>query len=146
MRALVLAAVLFLCAVSAGCGGVGHKKPKPPPSTQQSSVPAKTDWRATRAKLPANAAAGEYQNFGDGTNDGTVNEVPLGGGRVRTLATGQTGPTSVAVDSTHAYWVDYGTYPDYSSAMNKVRLGGGRVVSIASGVRSIYPFALAVGP
>src|SRR5258708_2356048 len=50
-----------------------------------------------------------WVNSADSTKaDGTVNEMPLGGGRVTTLARGQFGPASVAVDDTNVYWVNAG--------------------------------------
>ena len=40
---------------------------------------------------------------------GTVFRVPLAGGRVTTLATGQTNPDAIAVDATSVYWIDNGS-------------------------------------
>ena len=39
--------------------------------------------------------------------DGTVNKVPLGGGKVTALATSQNYPESVAVTGTHVCWVNF---------------------------------------
>ena len=60
-----------------------------------------------------------------------------------TLATGQN-PSSLAVDSTHAYWVNGGRSWPPSGTVNKVRLGGGPVVTLALGQGT--PTAVAVGP
>jgi hypothetical protein len=56
-----------------------------------------------------------------------VNEVPVGGGSVTTLARRQSQPDSVAVYGTHVYWVNHG-----NGAVNDVPVGGGRVTTLAS--------------
>ena len=48
-----------------------------------------------------------------------MNEVPLGGGSVTTLARGQNNPVSVAVDGTHVYWADR-----YSRTIGRANLNG----------------------
>ena len=60
MRVIALAAVLFLLSVSAGWGGAGLVSRSAAPKTPASYV--KTRWRATVAKLPANAATGKERD------------------------------------------------------------------------------------
>jgi len=68
---------------------------------------------------------------------GTVNKVPVGGGCMTTLATGQDDPGSIAVDATHVYWVNLGRpssgggYPN--GTVNEVPIGGGTVTTLATG-------------
>lgn len=59
---------------------------------------------------------------------GTLSRVLRGGGGVSTLASGQVGTTSVAVDGTNVYWADFA-----SGTVNEVPLGGGGVTVLASG-------------
>jgi hypothetical protein len=74
--------------------------------------------------------------------DGTVNEVPVGGGPVTALASGQAWPNSVAVDGTNVYWVNSGTYSESSGTVNEVPVGGGSVTTLATG--QDYPTSVAV--
>jgi hypothetical protein len=83
--------------------------------------------------------SGADNDLGWGSPDhlGTVDEVPLRGGRVTTLARGQSHPTSLAVNSSHVYWVDqyHVSLPisaaNYTGTVNEVPLGGGRVTVLA---------------
>jgi hypothetical protein len=80
------------------------------------------------------AVDGTHLYSADG-KDGTVNEVPLGGGPVTTLATSQY-PYAIAVDGTNVYWVDR-----RDGTVNEVPIGGGPVTTLATGQDD--PFALA---
>ena len=68
------------------------------------------------------------------TTDGTVNEVPISGGAVTTLASGQNNPSSLAVDGTNVYWVtgSWGSYAGLGT-VNAVPVGGGTVTTLATG-------------
>jgi sugar lactone lactonase YvrE len=65
-----------------------------------------------------------------------VNEVPIGGGPVTILASGQHNPDSVAVDGAHVYWANQ------DGTVNEVPLGGGTAHTVAHGQG--YPSMLAV--
>ena len=54
------------------------------------------------------------------SGDGTIKEVPLAGGRVTTLVTGQDNPEGLAVDSGHIYWANN----DLSGTINEAPLPG----------------------
>ena len=70
-----------------------------------------------------------------------MNAVPVGGGSVTTLASGQNDPGSLVVDGTHVYWVTTAV-PSYDGTVNEVPLGGGSVTTLASGQND--PSSLAV--
>jgi hypothetical protein len=75
---------------------------------------------------------------------GTVMSVPIDGGPMTTIASGQAGPLWIAVDETSVYWTTtgcaYGS-PD-GTVMKAPRTGGGTPVTLASGEEG--PTALAV--
>jgi hypothetical protein len=73
---------------------------------------------------------------------GSVNRMPLGGGPVTQLATGQDDPISIAVDGTHVYWINRGTPPYVGTgSVNEVPLGGGSVTTLVSGLTSVNSVA-----
>jgi hypothetical protein len=57
--------------------------------------------------------------------------VPIGGGPTKTLASGQYGPRSIAVDATAVYWANSGDNSGNGSAM-KMPLDGGTPVTLAA--------------
>jgi hypothetical protein len=61
---------------------------------------------------------------------GTVKTIPVGGGCVTTLATGQHNPLSVAADGTHVYWTTWG--PGVAGTVNEVPVDGGSVTILAT--------------
>ena len=81
-----------------------------------------------------------WVNFTDQTTaSGTVNKVPVGGGSVTTLASGQIAPASVAVDGKYVYWVNFNPF---TGTVNKVPLDGGSVTTLATG--QDLPYSVAV--
>jgi hypothetical protein len=66
---------------------------------------------------------------------GTILGVPIGGGAVANVATGQTLPIAIAVDSTTVYWANSGcTLAGCEPAVMAVPFGGGTPVAVASGL------------
>jgi hypothetical protein len=76
--------------------------------------------------------------------NGTVNEMPIGGGPVTALATGQNNPVSLAVDANDVYWTNYAPTQPFppGGTVNRVPLGGGSVTAIAG--QQNYPGSVAV--
>lgn len=57
------------------------------------------------------------------------------GGSVPTLiATGQLSPRAVAVDSTHVYWSNYGTFPEANGSIMKAPKNGGAATPLVAGL------------
>ncbi len=59
--------------------------------------------------------------------------MPLDGGTPITLASGQSGPWSIAVDATSVYWTNSGGAGNGPGTVMKVPLGGGTPITLASG-------------
>jgi hypothetical protein len=124
-RARVLGAALALA--PAACGGRSALDASGgTPGTTGSGQPV----------LLASTPAG---NFGVAVNattvfwtseDGTVRSVPIAGGAVTTLATGQTNPEGIAADAVDVYWVNAGSF---DGAVTSLPVGGGAPTLIASG-------------
>jgi hypothetical protein len=64
---------------------------------------------------------------------GTVNQMPVQGGTVVTLASNRLTPVAIAVDATSVYWADYGSVGNDGS-VNKVTIGmPGSITPLATG-------------
>ena len=74
--------------------------------------------------------------------NGTIFGIPVNGGAIAILATGQT-PSSLAVDAANVYWTNYNNGQPGGAVM-KVSIAGGPPVMLAAGPRS--PYAIAVDP
>src|SRR5262249_36055869 len=69
---------------------------------------------------------------------GTVMRMPLTGGTPTAIASAQQGPTSIALDSTYAYWTNH----DDGTLMYAPLLGNGGPIPLVSGQTNITGIAL----
>lgn len=72
--------------------------------------------------------------------DGTVMSQPLSGGTPTTLASGQWGPGSIAIDASRIYWSagdPSKQWTDADGCICSMPLSGGAVTTLASGQKGI---------
>lgn len=85
-------------------------------------------------------------SWGINPYDGSILDVPKGGGAAVTLASGQAQPFAVASDAQNAYWLNEGTSQSSPSGLGTVMraaLADGSPVTLASGVT--LPWGLSSG-
>jgi hypothetical protein len=82
---------------------------------------------------PAGLAADDtFAYWADGATSGSVAKVSLAGGTPTVVASGQPGPTDVAIDTLYIYWLTQGKSPGAGAVM-KAPLAGGPPTTLASG-------------
>jgi hypothetical protein len=74
--------------------------------------------------------------YGDDVAHGAIKRVGKSGGAVTTLADGEVGPGSLAVDATRVYWTSNDPSKTSAGAIRAVAKTGGTAVSLTSGLSS----------
>lgn len=72
-----------------------------------------------------------------GTNTDSIFKMPIAGGPVTTLATGQVQPAHVAVNATHVYWTNVGDFHD-EVGLIRAPLEGGIAETVVSSRSAAY--------
>jgi hypothetical protein len=98
---------------------------------------------ATDIRYPADIALDEDSvYFTSGRHSGLVQSVPLKGGAVKTITSGQLDPRGIAVDEKYVYWVTVGQLPAEGTVMRSDKRVRGAPQFLAFGQRK--PLAIAV--
>jgi hypothetical protein len=132
-RRIGLAALWVPLVVSCGSSGGGATGGRPVTSSSDGG-------------MGEDAAAGPGMDSG-GADSGAQSDGSAGqAGQFVTLASGQSGPEAIAVDSTSVYWVNQGTAGSLYNDGNvmKVSLAGGAVTTLASVQDG--PWGIAIDP
>jgi hypothetical protein len=87
---------------------------------------------------PAGIAVDSTSVYWTNSSGGQVNKIPIGGGTVTPIATGQMNPGGIAVDSANAYWADYNDGTIHAASIG----GNGTVSPIASSL--VNPVSVAL--
>lgn len=72
-----------------------------------------------------------------GAGNGSILRMPIEGGAVTTLATGQADPTQIAVGTTHVYWTNTGDF-HASVGLMRVPVAGGEAETVVSTQSAVY--------
>lgn len=128
--------LILVLPVFAGCGAITgldeYSLERPSPSTTGSGGSGGTGGAGGSGGSASDS--GGYGGAGGTGGAGTGGQAGSGGGVQTILASGQLRPNSIAVDSTHVYWSNSGTYPDANGSIMKAPKDGGAATPLVSGL------------